>query len=111
MALQRISDLDLKQLISDRGAPYFPSPSHWEDEALYFMLVDRFSDGQEKGFLDVNGTPVTSGSTPMFAATDNGNAISNDADASQIGQTVIVEARNGKAINISTPKGGFVVFK
>jgi len=31
MALQRISDLDLKQLINGRGAPYFASPSHWED--------------------------------------------------------------------------------
>ena len=40
MALQRISDLDLKQIIIGRGAPYFPSPPHWEDEVLYFMLVD-----------------------------------------------------------------------
>ena len=48
MALQRISDLDLKQIITGRGAPYFPSPPHWEDEVLYFMLVDRFSDGTGK---------------------------------------------------------------
>jgi glycosidase len=33
------------------------------------------------------------------------------SDAAQTGQTVTVEARNGKAINISVPKGGFVVFK
>ncbi len=33
------------------------------------------------------------------------------SDAAQIGQTVTVEARNGKAVNISVPKGGFVVFK
>jgi glycosidase len=82
MALQRIRDLDLKQIITGRGAPYFPSPPHWEDEVLYFMLVDRFSDGKEKGFLDANGTPVTSGSTAMFAAADSGNAIGTDADAS-----------------------------
>jgi len=81
MALQRISDLDLKQLITGHGAPYFPSPSHWEDEVLYFMLVDRFSDGQEKGFLDADGKPVTSGSTPLFTAADSGNAIANDTDA------------------------------
>lgn len=81
MALQRISDLDLKQLISDHNAPYFPSPPRWEDEVLYFMLVDRFSDGQEKSFLDVDGRPVTSGSTPMFTAADAGNAIANAADA------------------------------
>jgi hypothetical protein len=35
---KRISDLDLKQVIADQGA-YFPSPAHWEDEVLYFMLV------------------------------------------------------------------------
>jgi hypothetical protein len=79
--LQRISDLDFKQLISDHNAPYFPSPPHWEDEVLYFMLVDRFSDGQENDFVDVNGTPVTLGSTPMFIAADAGNAIGNPADA------------------------------
>jgi len=81
MALQRISDLDFKQLISDHNAPYFPSPPRWEDEVLYFMLVDRFSDGQENDFLDVNGTPVTFGSTPMFTTADAGNAIANAADA------------------------------
>src|SRR5438270_6144869 len=81
MALQRISDLAFKQLISEHNGPYFPSPPHWEDEVLYFMLVDRFSDGQEKGFLDANGTRVTSGSTALFTAADSGNAITNDADA------------------------------
>jgi glycosidase len=81
MALQRISDLDLKRLINDRDAPYFASPPHWEDQVLYFMLVDRFSDGQEKGFLDADGKPVTSGSTPMFTTADSGNAIGNDTEA------------------------------
>src|SRR5947209_643692 len=80
MDLQRISDLDLKQVISDQGA-YFSSPAHWEDEVLYFMLVDRFSDGKENGFLDLSGAPVTSGSTAMFTAADNGNAVSNPSDA------------------------------
>lgn len=26
---------------------YFPSPVDWRDEVLYFLLVDRFSDGKE----------------------------------------------------------------
>ena len=30
-----------------RRQPYFPSPVDWRDEILYFLLVDRFSDGQE----------------------------------------------------------------
>jgi glycosidase len=79
--LQRISDLDLKEIVGGRGAPYFPSPPHWEDEVLYFALVDRFSDGRETGFLDPNGSPVVSGSTPMFAAADSGNAVKTEADA------------------------------
>jgi hypothetical protein len=33
------------------------------------------------------------------------------SNAAQIGQTVTVESRNGKALNVSVPKGGFVVFK
>jgi glycosidase len=84
MDLQRISNLDLNQIIADRKADkagYYPSPAHWEDEVLYFMLVDRFSDDKEKGFLDLSGNPVTSGSTPMFTAADDGNAVRNEADA------------------------------
>jgi len=30
-----------------RRQGYFPSPVEWRDEVLYFLLVDRFSDGQE----------------------------------------------------------------
>jgi len=30
-----------------RRQHYHPSPQDWRDEVLYFLLVDRFSDGQE----------------------------------------------------------------
>jgi glycosidase len=30
-----------------RRQSYYPSPVDWRDEILYFLLVDRFSDGQE----------------------------------------------------------------
>jgi len=30
-----------------RRQRYHPSPADWRDEALYFLLVDRFSDGLE----------------------------------------------------------------
>jgi len=30
-----------------RRQRYYPSPADWRDEFLYFLLVDRFSDGQE----------------------------------------------------------------
>ena len=44
-----------------------PSPSAWEDEVLYFLLVDRFSDGREDGVRDLAGDPWP-GSTPRSAA-------------------------------------------
>ncbi|HEY7184304.1 MAG TPA: alpha-amylase family glycosyl hydrolase [Blastocatellia bacterium] len=31
-----------------RRERYFPSPADWRDETLYFLLPDRFSDGQEQ---------------------------------------------------------------
>ncbi|MES1254050.1 MAG: alpha-amylase family glycosyl hydrolase [Acidobacteriota bacterium] len=32
-----------------RRTPSFPSPGDWRDEVIYFLLPDRFSDGQEHG--------------------------------------------------------------
>ncbi len=31
-----------------RRQQYYASPVDWRDEILYFLLVDRFSDGQEE---------------------------------------------------------------
>lgn len=84
MNLQRISDIDLNQVVVSHNAGgdrYFPSPTHWEDETLYFLLVDRFSDGNESDYLDVNGRRVTSGATALFTPADNGNAIEPRADS------------------------------
>ena len=30
---------------------FTPSPAAWEDQVLYFLLLDRFSDGQFGGLL------------------------------------------------------------
>lgn len=45
---------------------YTPSPSAWEDETLYFLMLDRFSDGREQGYTDNAGQPVSTGTTPLF---------------------------------------------
>jgi glycosidase len=39
-----------------RRQSYHPSPADWRDEVIYFLLVDRFSDGQEatRPLLDRN---------------------------------------------------------
>lgn len=44
--MKSIKDINLKELI--KGRDYHSSPSDWEDEVLYFLLVDRFSNGNEK---------------------------------------------------------------
>jgi hypothetical protein len=60
-------DIDFAALTARR---YTPSPAAWEDQVLYFLLVDRFSDGNERGeYHDNNGNPVPSGTTPLYTAT------------------------------------------
>ncbi|KIX04062.1 uncharacterized protein Z518_07615 [Rhinocladiella mackenziei CBS 650.93] len=62
---------------------FHPSPAAWEDQILYFLLPDRFSNDSENDYKDVNGKPVTNGSTPGYKPEDNGNAIRTDADAAR----------------------------
>ena len=50
---------------------YTPSPAAWEDQVLYFLMLDRFSDGKEQGCRDNNGSPVATGSTPPFRFPDD----------------------------------------
>jgi glycosidase len=52
---------------------FTPSPAAWEDQVLYFLLVDRFSDGRERdGYRDEEGRPVRTGVTPLYRAGDPG---------------------------------------
>ena len=57
------------------------SPVAWEDQVLYFMMLDRFSDGREQGFRGNDGQLVASGATPLFQPGDASNAIQTEADA------------------------------
>jgi glycosidase len=52
----------------------------WEDEHLYFLLPDRFSNNQEDGYLDSDGHTVK-GTIPPFTSTDSGNATTDAKDA------------------------------
>jgi glycosidase len=61
-------DLDFARLTK---RTFTPSPAAWEDQVLYFLLLDRFSDGKEKdGYRDSDGRPVTAGTTPLFQPQD-----------------------------------------
>jgi glycosidase len=78
----RIADIDLAALSA--GRTYHPSPTAWEDEILYFLMLDRFSDGRESDYLANDGTTVTASAvatTPAFADADRDNAISTEAEA------------------------------
>jgi len=47
---------------------------------LYFLLVDRFSDGREDGYRNASGDVVT-GATPVFTSADDANAVGTEAEA------------------------------
>jgi glycosidase len=65
-----LMDLDFASL---RQGPFTPSPAGWEDQVLYFLLLDRFSDGKEKdGYRDDADRPVSGGSTPPYRPEDPG---------------------------------------
>ncbi|SEJ49331.1 Glycosidase [Dyadobacter koreensis] len=73
-----LQEIDFKNLVKP---DYFPSPQAWEDQVLYFLLLDRFSDGKEKEFIDNTGNVFISGTTPPFITENFENAIQNAADA------------------------------
>src|SRR5688500_17651427 len=80
----RLAEIDLAALSAGRS--YFPSPSAWEDEVLYFLMLDRFSDGREHGYRGNDGSEVPQGpgaTTPPFGEADAGNAVLSEADAAR----------------------------
>ena len=78
MVLKSLQEINLKDL---RKRRFHPSPSAWDDQVLYFMMLDRFSDGKEKDYLDNIGQPVKTGSTPLFQPDDAGNAVQTEEEA------------------------------
>ena len=81
MAEKSLAEIDFSSLLA--GKHFFPSPTAWEDQVLYFLLVDRFSDGKEKGYRDLNGNVISTGTTPLFQPADALNAVQTEADAAR----------------------------
>ena len=48
--MKSIEEFDLDKITENRD--YYPSPEEWEEQTLYFLLVDRFSDGEEEDLYD-----------------------------------------------------------
>jgi glycosidase len=61
--MKTLAEIDWSALTQ---GPFHPSPTAWEDQTLYFLLVDRFSDGEEACYLDNTGEMISSGETPPF---------------------------------------------
>jgi glycosidase len=80
MVERSLQELDLVTL-SDRT--FTPSPAAWEDQVLYFLMLDRFSDGKEYDYFDNDGQPVLSGTTPLYQAGDAGNAVRTEQEAAR----------------------------
>ena len=73
--MQSVSEIDFPGLTTKRD--FHASPAAWEDQVLYFLLLDRFSDNREKKYRGNDGQVVTSGATaPYDPARDNGNGVS-----------------------------------
>ena len=75
----QLSDINLEKLSS--GKKYKESPNVWEDQVLYFLLPDRFSDDNEKGYKGIDGKTYTKGLTEMFTTKDSNNVLGNPQDA------------------------------
>jgi glycosidase len=80
MSEDQLTKLNLAALPRPEGG-YFPSPSAWEDQVFYFLMLDRFSDDNEQAYRDIQGNVVTSGKTPLFQPGDRGNAVQTSAEA------------------------------
>ena len=66
-----ITDIDFAKLTN---RTYTPSPACWSDQVLYFVMLDRFSDGNERdGYHDAQDRPVTSGATRLATVDDEGS--------------------------------------
>ena len=80
MSENQLAKLNLASLPLPVGG-YYPSPSAWEDQVFYFLMLDRFSDDNEQGFRDIQGNVVNTGTTPLFQPGDRGNAVQTPSQA------------------------------
>ena len=62
--MKSIGEINLNKLIENKS--FHPSPNQWEEQVLYILMVDRFSDGDEKHYKDNNGKTVNEGDTPAY---------------------------------------------
>jgi glycosidase len=81
MVISSLAELNLRDVAS--GHHFFPSPSAWEDQVFYFLMLDRFSDGNENNYYDNDGQLVRTGTTSCFTPEDEGSGTKTEAEAEQ----------------------------
>jgi glycosidase len=87
---KNLDDISFTDLIKN-NTPYFPSPPAWEDEVLYFLMLDRFSDGKEYGgFGDIDGKIVEKSNNTRSTSLFN-----DETDAENADRATWVEAGKG----------------
>lgn len=77
---ESLSEIDFKSLCNKK---FHASPDNWEDQVLYFLMLDRFSDGKEDNYLDNDEKLVKNGKTPLLTDKIKENALLNDASRKQ----------------------------
>ena len=80
MVEKSLQEIDLKQLTNRQ---FTPSPAAWEDQVLYFLMLDRFSNGHEKNYVDNDGQMVNTGNIPLYQPEDAENAVKTEEDAAR----------------------------
>ena len=80
MSEKSLLEVDLARLCNRQ---FFPSPAAWEDQVLYFLMLDRFSDGNEQGYRGNSGRRVRRGTTPQFQPTDAESAFRTPEEANR----------------------------
>jgi len=69
--VRSLADIDFANLTRRQ---YTRSPDCWADQILYFLMLDRFSDGNERGgYRNDQGQRVTTGTTPLATSDDIGS--------------------------------------
>lgn len=77
-SLTSLSQVDWSSL-TDHS--FTASPEDWQDQVLYFVMIDRFSDGNEKDYRDLEGRIVTTGTTPRYTPDQKNTALKSEEAA------------------------------
>ncbi|QDS72458.1 hypothetical protein FKW77_009617 [Venturia effusa] len=73
--IKSLQDEVVNTVLLHEGKKFTASPIAWEDQILYFLLPDRFSNNAETDYVDNDGTKVSTGTTVPFQSSDEGNAL------------------------------------